>query len=58
MQIKWWSFVHQELVEFMGGGGYNYLLYYNTHEIDFVTISSTGNATDFGDLTQKNMVWV
>jgi hypothetical protein len=32
------------------GGGYVAPLSVNT--IDFITISSTGNATDFGDLTQ------
>ena len=30
------------------------------NNIDFVTIASTGNATDFGDLTQARMVnlWI
>ena len=33
-------------------GGHSHPSYYNT--IDFVTIASAGNATDFGDLTAAN----
>ena len=34
------------------GGSYTYTSYAKTNIIDFITISSTGNAIDFGDLTE------
>jgi len=34
------------------GGGYGPPSYGYTNVIDYVTISSTGDAADFGDLTQ------
>ena len=35
------------------GGGYTYTNWVEVNTIDYITIATPGNATDFGDLTQS-----
>ena len=43
--------LHQQFVLFAAGGKYSPTTYRS--EIDYITIATTGNAADFGDVTQS-----